>query len=165
MCNLTFASVKSYRVHMGLIHPYVTNEINTHFLSQTSFQAEACQVPSCNCGKNKVNQHFSNESAIKVDKSFMISKINYTCIQCRITFPTPKEYTRHLVKMHCAKVYKCQLCKAQTHLFDNLRVLKDHYYSIHGAHEFELFQCRLCKQTDQFHVTYRSQIELSLIHI
>ena len=74
---------------------------------------------------------------------YILKETHYTCVQCSVTFVKLNDYMTHLKHEHCVEVFRCILCK-QMQLFDNLNLLKEHFFQVHQSHKYDLYKCKLC---------------------
>ncbi len=127
-----------------------------------------CMVPSCNCGINSQNC----VDLSKNEEYFILKETHYTCVQCHVTFYKLNDYMVHLKHEHCVEVYRCILCK-QMQLFDNLNLLKEHFFQAHQSHKYDLFRCRLCLNASErptnpkeglFHSLNDLHVHLQTVH-
>lgn len=111
-----------------------------------------CVRPNCNCAlsPNCQNRCSINNKAKTIDETndqidyyYAIKETHYTCSQCNLTLFKLNDYMTHLKQEHCVEVFRCILCK-QMQLFDNLSLLKEHFFQEHQSHKFDYYRCRLC---------------------
>jgi hypothetical protein len=132
--------------------------------SQTS--GAICNVPSCNCSMKQqtvninpiylnrqqppqqqrtILNNSQNMSDYFFDDYHIVKDTHYTCVQCQLTVHKLSDYMQHLKQEHCVEVYRCVLCK-QMQLFDNLNLLKEHFFMQHQSHKYDVFKCKICLQ-------------------
>lgn len=119
-----------------------------------------CNVASCNCSmkSSPLPSPFSNGGPMSrtllantlntsneyvYDEYHVVRETCYTCVQCQLTMHKLTDYMHHLKQEHCVEVYRCILCK-QMQLFDNLNLLKDHFFTHHQSHKYDVFKCKFC---------------------
>ena len=134
-----------------------------------------CTIPNCNCspvalnnnsptGNNNNNNPTCNSESSNnpmIDHQYAIRETHFTCGQCSSssssscssllvppsqTFLKLVDYMNHLKHEHCVEVYRCMLCK-QMQLFDNVNLLKEHFFQVHASTKTEFYRCRLCTAT------------------
>lgn len=95
-----------------------------------------CTIPNCNCSPT-LEQQSDSESL------YSGKETHYTCGQCNLTLVKLQDYMLHLKQEHCVEVFRCMLCK-QMQLFDNLTLLKEHFFQVHSSTKTEYHRCRIC---------------------
>jgi uncharacterized Zn-finger protein len=183
LCNARFSNVESYSAHMRNCHPNITPVSRNPLPIMPSANKGPLNTPPSHHLQNGINQithplhikppalgHLngmngsissssstssltSSSCAIANDDFYIIKETHYTCAQCHLTFYKLDDYMIHLKQDHCVEVFRCILCK-QMQLFDNLNLLKEHFFQVHQSHKFEVFRCRLClssNPSNQFH--------------
>ena len=128
-----------------------------------SLKPATCNVPNCNCANSLNSQanaypppppphhplHHQYAAAVALSHHndsdiYIIKETHYTCVQCSVTFVKLNDYMTHLKHEHCVEVFRCILCK-QMQLFDNLNLLKEHFFQVHQSHKYDLYKCKLCQ--------------------
>ena len=64
--------------------------------------------------------------------NYIQKDLHFTCVQCNLSSLNQASYMLHIKQTHCVEVYRCILCK-QMQLFDNLSLLKEHFFQVHAA--------------------------------
>lgn len=103
-----------------------------------------CNIPECKChltGHHIRVPQQSNDP--ECDSDLFTKESHYTCGKCNAGYIKVTDYMNHLKQEHCVEVYRCVLCK-QMQLFDNLNLLKDHFFQVHQSTKSEFFRCKLC---------------------
>lgn len=134
----------------AIIIPLANNKSSA--IPTTVVPASACTVPNCNCNMS-VNRVYNCRPDYYEDMNgnghddYLVSKeTHFTCVQCNLTMLKHLDYMQHIKKEHCVEVYRCILCK-QMQLFDNLNLLKDHFFQVHQSHKYDLYKCKLCSNS------------------
>ncbi|CAF0842921.1 unnamed protein product [Brachionus calyciflorus] len=132
LCNARFSNSESYLVHMRNCH-------GTHTQTQQQQQQKMPYLTSI------LNNSSSQDESQMYDLNYT-KEIQYQCTQCNLSLMKLNDYLQHIKKEHCVEVYRCVLCK-QMQLFDNLNLLKEHFFLAHQSNKLETFKCKLCPHT------------------
>jgi len=183
LCNARFSNVESYSAHMRNCHPNITPISRNPLPVMNTANKGPLNTPPAHHVPNGINQiahplhikppalgHLngmngsissssstssltSSSCAIGNDDYYIVKETHYTCAHCHLTFYKLADYMTHLKQDHCVEVFRCILCK-QMQLFDNLNLLKEHFFQVHQSHKFDVYRCRLClssNPSNQFH--------------
>lgn len=116
-----------------------------------------CTIPNCNCSPTAgppasitghQNHHHQNQSFFDAHQAndidlFSAKETHYTCGQCSLTLLKLTDFIAHIKQEHCVEVFRCILCK-QMQLFDNLSLLREHFFQVHQSIRTEYYRCRYC---------------------
>lgn len=127
-------------------------------------------MPGCNCSSSSSGKFYDPDSHVSSSSSphvpaypighvaassspsllshfdldpYIHKDLHFTCVQCNLSSLTHANYMLHIKQTHCVEVYRCILCK-QMQLFDNLSLLKEHFFQVHAAHKYEVLKCKMC---------------------
>ncbi len=105
----------------------------------------SCTIPNCNCspsssaGGHFLDQHHGPDTL----DPYSAKETHYTCGQCSLTLLKISDFIGHIKQEHCVEVFRCILCK-QMQLFDNLNLLREHFFQVHQSIRTEYYRCRFC---------------------
>ena len=102
-----------------------------------------CTIPNCNCSPLPGDYGVEGGTGTHEDSYYAIKETHYTCAQCSLTLTKLSDYINHLKQEHCVEVFRCILCK-QMQLFDNLNLLKEHFFQVHQSVKCDYYRCRGC---------------------
>lgn len=103
-----------------------------------------CTVPNCHCSNKLPPTYLDSNHHHLIDTDIYMHKdLHFTCVQCNLSSLNHASYMLHIKQTHCVEVYRCILCK-QMQLFDNLSLLKEHFFQVHAAHKYEVIKCKVC---------------------
>lgn len=137
----------------------VLNGVSRNGCHGTPTVGVVCTVSGCNCADSNMphgilppppplppsNMHYPtlvNGNSDPLD-NYIHKDLHYTCVQCNLSSLTQANYMLHIKQTHCVEVYRCILCK-QMQLFDNMNLLKEHFFQVHAAHKYEVLKCKMC---------------------
>ena len=125
---------------IGTVNPNFNCGIIIPLNNGSIHQKNPCSIPNCNC-------HLSGKphKAVELDNDsdLFTKETHYTCGKCNVTHSKISDYISHLKQEHCVEVFRCVLCK-QMQLFDNLNLLKDHFFQVHQSVKTDFIRCKLC---------------------
>ena len=161
MCNVTFSNLDSYLAHMRTCHNIKTN-LNTNNTTRINTNSnlnidndidnniDKKIDNSINIDNNDNDNFNQNEND---DFNYYTKDVQYKCAQCINSndncvglFSKLDDYLQHIKQEHCVEVYRCVLCK-QMQLFDNLNLLKEHFFNVHQSSQSQIYKCKLCSYT------------------
>lgn len=110
---------------------------------------DTCNVRFSNIDSYSSHMKSCHNHKMIQDQDSSVDVLNYSvetqyqCSQCSLSLFKLNDYLQHIKREHCVEVYRCVLCK-QMQLFDNVNLLKEHFFQVHQSSKVDTYKCRLC---------------------
>ncbi|XP_037968822.2 zinc finger protein 423 homolog isoform X2 [Plutella xylostella] len=131
-CDAALPDFEAFRVHLK------------GHLEEGGVESRGSPAPCPHCGAT-----FAEAAAAErhLAAHYLAASVEYSCHACARAFPSPDDLQRHLLDLHAAHLYRCELCKE---VFDSKVAIQVHFAVAHSG-ESKVWVCRACTPAPPLH--------------